>query len=239
MAMKKALSKLLAAPSKIAHNLDWRKVSGSILSLNIGRYAIDLALASHPVLDEEVQHLPAINLKMRVEDNHKVLDRSAVQALAKVVQEHNVCGMVVSWPVQKEGWCGAPCGRVLHTLDQITEQSTNIITSNRPVCLWDNEHHEVEEDSWGRNAVYSQTSDKTVHLASEEQYQDHNTVAADVWNDFCRSHWPELYEEDAKDGQASYEAESAMYGKRPPSLVNTAWLDSYENPSAYMTQATL
>jgi hypothetical protein len=234
MSIRKTLSKLLAPPSKIAHNLDWRKVSGSILSLHIGRDMISLAVASHPAFNEDVENLPSINVKMTVKDNCKVLDKSTVEQLTSVVQDRNVCGLVISWPVQKEGWCGAPCGRVLHTLDQITAQSNNIINPSRPACLWDGEHRESAEDAWGRMALYSQTSVKTLHLASEEQYRDHDTLAADVWNDFCRNHWPELYQEQA----ASMEDYMAAPGKQPAPLVDLAWLDDCEDASAY-TKATL
>jgi hypothetical protein len=233
MSIRKTLSKLLAPPSAIAHNLDWRKVSGSILSLHIGRDMISLAIASHPAFNEEVEHLPSIDVKMICVDNHKVLDKSTVEQLTNVVQDRNVCGLVISWPVQKQGWCGAPCGRVLHTLDQITAQSNNIINPSRPACLWDGEHRESAEDSWGRMALYSHpSSEKTVHVASEEQYQDHDTLAADVWNDFCRNHWPELYQE-----QPATEEYMAVPGKQS-ALVDLAWLDDCEDASAY-TKATL
>jgi hypothetical protein len=233
MAMRKALSKLLAPPSKIAHNLDWRKVSGSILSLHIGRNMINLAVASHPTFNEEVEHLPSIDLKMTVKDNLKILHESTIEQLTSVVQDHNVCGLVISWPVQKEGWCGAPCGRVLYTLDQITDQSNNIITPSRPACLWDGKHRESTEDAWGRMAIYSHTSEKTLHKASEEQYRDPETLAADVWNDFCRNHWPELYQD-----QPAMEEYMAVPGKQSAPLVDLAWLDDCEDTSAY-TKATV
>jgi hypothetical protein len=177
-------------------------------------------------------------LKMTIQDNQKVLHTSIVEALARLVQEHNVCGLVISWPVQKEGWCGAPCGRVLHTLDQITAQSNNIINPSRPACLWDGKHNESTEDSWGRMAVYSHTTEKTVHVASEEQYQDHGTLAADVWNDFCRVHWPELYPT-RQTTQTCHECEESLQGKQNAApLVDLAWLDACEDSSAY-TKATL
>jgi hypothetical protein len=85
MAIREALSKLLAPPSKIAHNLDWRKVSGSILSLRIGRNMINLAVASHPTFNEEVENLPSIDLKMTVKDNLKILHESTIEQLTSVV----------------------------------------------------------------------------------------------------------------------------------------------------------
>jgi hypothetical protein len=49
-------------------------------------------------------------------------------------------------------------------------------------------------DDFGRCAQYSKTSDQTEYRATEERYfQDDQVVAAQVWDDFCKVHWPELY----------------------------------------------
>jgi len=186
--MAKSVTSFLASPSKVAHALDWKKASGAILSLRIVKDRIDLAVSSHPSFQEPAQPLPSIPLKMETSNNRKVLKAEVAQELQDIVRNFNVCGMVVNWPVQKEGRCGASCGRVLHTLDQIA------INSSRPVCLFDSNHYEPPEDDWGRAKVYSETSDKTLHVASEEQYKDSSGIlAADIWNNFCQEHWPELY----------------------------------------------
>lgn len=187
-ASSRSLSHLLTAPSKIANSLDWKKASGCVLSLRVNRDFIDLAVASHPSFDEPAQPLAAIPLALRVERNRTVVASSVAEALQLVVHNYNVCGLVVSWPVQAEGWCGASCGRVLHALDQIR------LDAPRPVCLYDPGHRAPPpEDEWGRAEIYSQTSDQTVHVASEEQYQDcTGKVAAQVWDEFMREHWPEL-----------------------------------------------
>ena len=191
----RSLSHLLTSPSKVAHSLDWKKASGSILSLRVNNDTIDLAVASHPSFDEPAQQLASIPLERSVEHNRKVVSRSVADALQQVVANYNVCGMVVSWPVQPEGWCGAPCGRVLNTLDQIR------LTVDRPVCLYDANHTTLPEDEWGRAEIYSTTSNKEVHLASQEQYQDcTGKVAVQVWNDFMVEHWPELCQEDDTQG---------------------------------------
>jgi hypothetical protein len=43
--------------------------------------------------------------------------------------------------------------------------------------------------------MYSRTSNKTIHhfASKEKDTQDENIVAAQVWDDFRRAHWPELY----------------------------------------------
>jgi RNase H-fold protein (predicted Holliday junction resolvase) len=140
-------------------------------------------------MEEPTMELPSIPLRTSTKNNRRVLDSAISEELAQAVQKFNVCGMVVSWPVQREGWCGKSCGKVLHTLDQIQA------VAQRPVCLYDPEHSTPPEDEWGRAALYSETSDKTLHVASEEQYEQDRTVgkvAADIWNDFCAEHWPEL-----------------------------------------------
>lgn len=210
-AASSSIAKLLTAPSKVAGALDWRKASGSLLSLTILRDTIELAVSSHPEFAEPLFKLPSIPLKQHVQNNRKTLDEAVVHELSGIVQDHQVCGFVVNWPVQKEGWCGAPCGRVLHTLDDLA--ANKVLSKSRPVCLWDEEHHVPPEDEWGRAALYSATTDETVHVASTEQYGDHQTAAAKVWNDFCKVHWPELYQHEYKKNSSSSNKRDLWEGK--------------------------
>ena len=113
MPVRSSITKFLTSPSKIARALDWKK-SASVLSLHVGKDSIDLAVTSHPssTSDEEViLPLPSIPIKCEVQENQKVLKSDVLAELADIVDKFQVCGMVVSWPVQKEGWCGAPCRR--------------------------------------------------------------------------------------------------------------------------------
>jgi RNase H-fold protein (predicted Holliday junction resolvase) len=223
MAARSSITNFLTAPSKVAHALDWRKVSGSILSMTVGKDRIDLAVASHPSFDDPILQLPSILLENETRKNRKVLKPSVVKELSTIVQDFNVCGMVVSWPVQSEGWCGAQCGHVLHTLDQLAGHS--LLNNSRPICLWDEEHNLPSEDEWGRAAIYSRTTNKTFHQASEEQYESHNQVALDVWNDFCRAHWPELWlQQQQHQKQESFPWEEGK-DRMPTSLADLSWLD--------------
>jgi len=197
MASRKVLAKAasyitqnLTTPSKVAHVLDWHQASGAILGLNIVQDRIELAVASHPSLEEPTMELPSIPLRSATQDNRKVLDSTVSQELAQTVKNFNVCGMIVAWPVQREGWCGKSCGKDLHTLDQIQTSGFQ-----RPVCLYDPQCSAPPEDEWGRTSLYAETSDKTMHVASKEQYEQVNTVgraAVDIWGDFCAKHWPEM-----------------------------------------------
>lgn len=226
----KAIMNVLTTPSKIASSLDWRKVSGSVLSLDIHPDRIGLALASHPSFGEGSSTLEPIRLarKGRVTEECK-------DTLAKIVKDNKVCGVVVSWPLQVDTHrMGAACGRVLYTLEKILEDS-NIFTPSRPLCLWnDNQYHTDEQpDAFGRLAVYSKTppSDKHIHKASEEQYcQDENIVAANVWDDFVRVHWPEVHSQ-----KQQVESKSA---NKPKALINMP-ADDWENTSSYAKAAAL
>lgn len=181
--------------SKVASALDWRKQSGgAVLSLDIHRNSIGLAIALHPSIDESATTLDPIPLckhgKVSLQHKHD---------LADILKANNICGIVVSWPLQEgTGRMGAACGRVFHTLeDLMSESSSEIITimDHKPICLWDSEHAKNAdgEDRWGRSVAYCRTSSKTIYKASEEQYnQDENIVASEVWDDFMHTHWPEL-----------------------------------------------
>ena len=192
------LLRVLATPSNVASALDWKKVSGAtVLNLDIHADRIGLAIASHPSHQEEVKTLPDIKLA-----SPRKIPPSVQQRLSDVVNDYNVCGFVVSWPVQQDtGKLGASCGRVLFTLENILNDTTNnnnsVMTPNRPVCLWDSVHMEQPPtDDWGRNPVYARTTNQTLHLASKEQYhQDENIVAAQVWEDFVQTHWPTIHQQ--------------------------------------------
>jgi hypothetical protein len=115
------------------------------------------------------------------------------RAVQHIVQQYNVCGVVVEWPVQDEGWCGASCGRVLHALDHLTLSSSSSNSSPKPVCLYDPRHCvPPSEDEWGRAPIYSTTTKaKVVHCATPPP-EDNAAAAAQVWREFCHEYWPEL-----------------------------------------------
>lgn len=186
-----AMSRMITTPTRIARALDWQKLSSSVLSVHVGETSIDLAVTFHPSSGNPIQALPSIPIELETRDNSKVLKSSVLQELSDAVETWNACGLVVSWPVQREGWCGKPCGRTLHFLDQIA-QDTNIVSPKRPLALWDGHHFYNTEDSWGRSSIYATTSDRSVHVASKEQYRDEGMLAADIAADYLRFHFPDL-----------------------------------------------
>jgi hypothetical protein len=124
---------------------------------------------------------------------------AVAEEFRQILHDWSVRGIVVSWPVQPEGWCGASCGGVLFALDGLNSYGvlsggTSSKAPAPPLCLWDQVHHDAPyEDEWGRCEHYSTVSTRTVHYASREQYDVHPEAfsAAGVWLDFCRAHWPE------------------------------------------------
>jgi RNase H-fold protein (predicted Holliday junction resolvase) len=206
-ARTKNLLNFLAPPSRLASNFDWKqKTAAKVLAIDIGADKIGLAVAPHPSSNRPIRTLRPLELKRHTQDNRKVLSEQCVNTMAAIVKEHNICALLVSWPVQNEGGrCGKPCGQVLHTLDNLLSKSNTIVTKSRPVCLWDDRHVKITaSDSFGRDPLFGRctaSKEKTIHRASQEQYKHHDcssAVAAQVWLDFCQTYWPEQMEKGIK-----------------------------------------
>jgi hypothetical protein len=197
-----ALMKQLSKPSKVASTLDWKKFNGStLLSLNIHKNRIGVAVASHPSFGEKCQELEPL----RFADDHMTIDKNCLDRFQRIVDEYKVCGLVVSWPLQRDtGRMGAACGRVLYALEELIDKSGehSMASAKRPLCLWDSDHiipkqradPKLQVDGFGRCASYGNTSGEKEYIASKSQYhEDENTVVVRVWEDFCKEHWPDLY----------------------------------------------
>jgi hypothetical protein len=229
----------LSKPSKVASTLDWKKVNGStVLSLNIHRDRIGIAVASHPSFGEKCHELDPLRFQNNI-GQHMMIDKACSDRLSQVIEDYKVCGIVVSWPLQHNtGRMGAACGRVLYALEELIDKSkehnsnsnsnnVSLASPSRPLCLWDSEHiipkqkqdPKLQVDSFGRCASYSKTTEKQEYRASVEQYhEDENTVVVKVWEDFCREHWPELYQSSvsSSSGDEDYDSRNTS-----PSTTNT------------------
>ena len=190
------LLRMITPPSKVASALDWRQhTGGAILSLDIHKDQIGLAVAAHPSIQENATLLNAIPLQKRK------VSKADKEYLADVIKTNKVCGVVVSWPLQ-EGTAkmGHAAGRVFHTLEDLlgdSESSAKIVSllHLKPLCLWDSEHAQnaEPEDVFGRSPAYCRTSSKAEYRASVEQYnQDENLVATGVLEDFRHAFWPDF-----------------------------------------------
>jgi hypothetical protein len=199
------LMNILSLPSKVASALDWRKLSGSsLLTLALHTDRIEAIAAHHPSCGEmssTVESLP-------ISKNGRVIPEFTKQRLKDIIKEQNVCGIVVSLPIQRDtGKLGYAAGRTLWMLERLflqDEKSRNnnnnkttntILPPNRPVCLWDGVHAvQPPIDEWGRSSVYARTSSKLHHSASQEQYhQDEGIAVTKVSEDFMRTNWPNIY----------------------------------------------
>lgn len=210
-ATSKNLVKVMTTPTKLASVFDWRKMSGStILSLDIHADRIGLARCDHPsgllaVKQDDNSNSSSSSchllesIPLDCKQKSSIISTESKQRLSNLIKEYNVCGFIVSWPLQKDtGRMGASCGRTLFTLEQLmadqeNSNSTAIFSANRPICLWDPQHvTPTPTDSFGRSPVFARTSTQSSHFASKEQYhQDEGISAAQVWQDFCQQHWPE------------------------------------------------
>jgi len=217
---KMKLTRFLTSPTEIAKTLDWKKLNSSVLALKISRQHVALTIASHPLPSVPERILkptrnenynidtsaidPIIPLKFTTASGKKILDSSVILRLRDIIQTHNICGFIVSWPLEKEGRIGADCGRVLYTLDAILnatpseEEPTTIFSNNRKFCLWDESHVKLEQDdSFGRCSAFGMSSYRRENHVSrgrrkqpEENQQIISEAADSVWVDFCQRHWP-------------------------------------------------
>lgn len=228
---KNKLTQFMTVPSKIAGALDWKKTSGSILSLKFERDCVSMNLAPHPSLKLKIQSLDPILIKYMVRNNRKVLVASVRDKLQDIVLSNKVCGFVVDWPLQKEGRKGASCGRVLHFLDNLLE--AQVLTQNRRFCLWNGDHITMEtEDNWGRCSAYGRKCEVSGHIDSGYQYANTSTnVVADMWSDFAETHWPEMYKRE--------KSVSTVPSPRTCDYFNSEWLEHVEQEGAYLQTSTL
>jgi hypothetical protein len=155
----------------------------------ISKDRMDLMLATCPQRDDTPRVLPPLRLESVSIGCEKRLKPAVSLHFNQLVQQHEVCGFVVHWPVQQQGWCGVPCGNVLRILDSLSEHP-GLFTASRPICLWDPHRRGKEEDLWGRSARYSQTPAYNFYRASPLQYESPYQDALEVWDSFRREHWP-------------------------------------------------
>eukprot|EP00539_Tryblionella_compressa_P006916 CAMPEP_0178763010 /NCGR_PEP_ID=MMETSP0744-20121128/16884_1 /TAXON_ID=913974 /ORGANISM="Nitzschia punctata, Strain CCMP561" /LENGTH=233 /DNA_ID=CAMNT_0020417799 /DNA_START=26 /DNA_END=727 /DNA_ORIENTATION=+ len=225
---KTPLLKVLTTPHKIASALDWRKVGGAILTLDIHADRIGLAVSHHPSQAEQSPHTyESLPLEKREIPNF------TKRRLAEIVEDQNVCGFVVSWPVQNDtGKFGFAAGRTLYVIEQLLNED-DIITRNRPLCLWDGVHAEQPPtDAFGRSIAYARTCSKPCHSALESQYhQDEKVVAAQVWNDFMKSNWPDVYKYRRTRRQHDWEQQDEA--------EQSSWNDAYHEDTSDTSYVTM
>jgi hypothetical protein len=219
-AATKQLMRVLASPSKVANALDWRRsTGGAIATLDIHADRIGVRISQHPKNRNNTKQQD-YSLPVSPRGRTKIPE-STRQQLSDLVHQHKVCGFVVAWPLQQDtGMMGAACGRTLFAIEELlrtdladTTSSTSptseaqntstrpVFLPNRPLCLWDSSHSNEQQttDVFGRSPLYARTSDKTKHLASQEQYhQDESLEGSGIWDDFVKTHWPDSHKNEER-----------------------------------------
>ena len=181
------LSSALVAPSKVANLLDWRKAVGSVMALDITRKSIGMAVATHPDQHAEAVALRPISL-MQQQHHHRgegapsssfslykgkkknLVSKELISELEAVVRRHRVCAFVVNWPTH-EGRMGEQCGKVLHVLDSVIDQSNSVVTRKRPFTLWSSTttrdcHHYFNDDEHTSSSLSLSSSVDDAHSSS-------------------------------------------------------------------------
>ncbi|KAG7337636.1 hypothetical protein IV203_030985 [Nitzschia inconspicua] len=220
MSMNQLITKL-SKPSQVASTLDWKRLNGSTaLALNFHSNRVGIAVASHPSTGQPVLELEPLSFSKYqaaidadcLERFSNIIDEYKVCAV-----------VVSWPLQRDTGRMGAACGRVIYALEQLWQQANddrhNVLS--RPFCLWDSDHVVPKQrqdpskrvDAFGRCASYGSKEEATKpgdeeagenetlshgrrkeYFASKERYhEDEMTVVCGVWNDFCKEHWPELF----------------------------------------------
>mmetsp|Transcript_18373 Transcript_18373/g.33310 ORF Transcript_18373/g.33310 Transcript_18373/m.33310 type:complete len:238 (-) Transcript_18373:119-832(-) len=187
------LSKTIVTPSKVASILDWNKIGGAIMSLDINSERIGVAIAEHPNRNNAIYELNPIQASSKKQVD---LTSKFIEELATIVKNHKVCAFVVNWPLQPEGRMGKSCGKVLHTLDSIANQSTKVLSASRPFTLLDDRNvnliiktDDLPPDYWGRSPVFSRVPSPPRDVLVSSERPGHrtscdSTVAAELLKNF-------------------------------------------------------
>mmetsp|Transcript_10004 Transcript_10004/g.14153 ORF Transcript_10004/g.14153 Transcript_10004/m.14153 type:complete len:216 (-) Transcript_10004:564-1211(-) len=152
-----------------------------LLGIEICNDRIGLSLAKLP---SETLHISKLNPIPYRTRHQRVVRCSSTQKkrvcekINSIVQNNDVAGFVVGWPLQPDGHPGAPCGRVLHLLDYFAEKQEPFLHIGRPFALWDvrsifyKSNDENYLDEWGRSSLYCQTPGKEKNMyKSRLQYK--------------------------------------------------------------------
>lgn len=207
------LSRALVSPTKVASILDWRKAVGSVMSLNITKDRIGIAVAEHPENIYESVTLDSISLT----DTNEIskgprnlgVSKKCISALEATVRRHNTCAFLVNWPLN-EGRMGEQCGKVLGVLDSVANQSKSVITNKRPFTLCGvigtNEAASSLPDEWGRAVVFTHAPEfeegisySSKSVLSNDNNRQSSAVAANILDQWINKNW----EIDTKIGRAT------------------------------------
>jgi len=176
------------------------------MSVEVTSDRIGIAIARHPDTSSTVHKMEPIRFKEML--GVRKIDKDIVSKLESMATEHNVCAFVVGWPLQPDGRMGAPCGKVLHLLDELAAKSDKFFTKDRPFTLWDDrdiprENIDVSSmklnvpppDEWGRSVMFSRVrprSDEPIYLSRElgnHPTSEDSSMAAEILEMFIEKNY--------------------------------------------------
>mmetsp|Transcript_44076 Transcript_44076/g.86425 ORF Transcript_44076/g.86425 Transcript_44076/m.86425 type:complete len:222 (-) Transcript_44076:157-822(-) len=171
MSMSKAtsLAKIVMPPSKLASFLNWNNNTGVLLALHLHGNSVGLAVAQrteHAVVPvgavdctdmfhgraAEYLHRTAPSAGERGDDPRRAmrarrgaLEGEFARRIAHVVETHEIAAIVANWPVAPDG-ARRPkeCGKVLRVLDIMNTHAPGVLSTTRPVALWEEQHNTVD-----------------------------------------------------------------------------------------------
>ena len=120
---------------------DYMFINYRLLSLQITKHRIGISITEHPSKNESQQiihdldsipYLPKEEergrgqIRTRISRSMFEIKKQMIKAeLSTIIDDFNVCGLVVGYPLGETGHPGSACGRVLHLLDYFAGKIIN------------------------------------------------------------------------------------------------------------------
>lgn len=213
-----SLSKCIVPSQRMVNIMKWKSIKRkAILSLDISETRIGVAYsksdshtnAIYPLEPIEYMQRHTIMMTGITKTTTKRSDKNKLvrEQIEKLVQKHNVCGFLISWPLQPNGRMGLACGKALYMLDVLAGGDRPLVTKNRPFVLWDDidilsnklkaqklNDRDNANDKWGRSPIFSRVPSPTMtEYTSRDQY-DHqfttdSTGASIILKTFMDAHF--------------------------------------------------
>jgi hypothetical protein len=157
------LSQFSVHPSRVASILKWNKSNSAIMAISVSKGSIGVAASKHPSNWDQMKNPISFSTeicarrKRGIGDQHVYTIEKFVNQMDNIVNKHNICAVLVDWPISRYGRCGASCGQTLFYLDAML-RSSDAISKNRPFTLVNYlrmASSDDLEDRWGRIVNFS------------------------------------------------------------------------------------
>jgi len=241
------LTKCIVAPYRISRILEWNKSKGSVMALDIGHKRVGIALTGHSSKSGAIfQYVP---IDYREGKNRNKNKDFILREVDRIIENNQVCAFVVSWPVKPNGKVGKSCGRVLHVLDHLANNTKPLLSQNRPFSLWEEEvpvDRKDLVDKWGRSELFSRIPSIHQKIYSskgmgDDIYNEGSSLTAssmlhDFMNTRCRE---DCQEEQYHINDPITNTVDATYFHGIGSSIDEHYLDDYESHGTYIQPSIL